>query len=171
MVITVSRTIRSNPSAVWGFYPSRHRGFALSVLRLPIARTVSDKTCPLLTSTDTRVSATIPRHNSRFIFGARRSISSMSVPSKISAIGVNKTGDFDVIEKFELPAPQNAPGNILVKVRVSYLGNAPARAPHGSQTGGLKSVVYACRSITQVSISSTRTTGTYHANLVFRAAA
>ncbi len=42
----------------------------------------------------------------------------MSLPAKIQAIGVNKTGDFDVIEKLELPLPQNAPGNVLVKVRL-----------------------------------------------------
>ncbi|TBU61183.1 NAD(P)-binding protein [Dichomitus squalens] len=41
----------------------------------------------------------------------------MSLPSKISAIGINKTGDFDVIEKLELPFPQNAPGNVLIKVQ------------------------------------------------------
>ncbi len=40
----------------------------------------------------------------------------MSFPSKIQAIGINKTGDFDVIEKLELPFPQPAPGNVLVKV-------------------------------------------------------
>lgn len=40
----------------------------------------------------------------------------MSLPAKIQAIGINKTGDFDVIEKLELPLPQNAPGNVLVKV-------------------------------------------------------
>ncbi len=31
------------------------------------------------------------------------------------AIGINKTGDFEVIEKIELPVPANAPGNVLVK--------------------------------------------------------
>ena len=41
----------------------------------------------------------------------------MSLPSKIQAVGINKTGDFDVIEKFELPFPQNGPGNVLIKVR------------------------------------------------------
>ena len=41
----------------------------------------------------------------------------MSLPSTISAIGINKTGDFDVIEKLEVPAPQHAPANLLIKVR------------------------------------------------------
>ena len=41
----------------------------------------------------------------------------MSLPAKIKAIGINKAGDFDVIEELELPLPQNAPGNVLVKVR------------------------------------------------------
>ncbi|KAI0711294.1 NAD-P-binding protein [Earliella scabrosa] len=40
----------------------------------------------------------------------------MSLPAKMQAIGINRTGDFDVIEKLELPVPQNAPGNVLVKV-------------------------------------------------------
>ncbi|RPD65638.1 NAD-P-binding protein [Lentinus tigrinus ALCF2SS1-7] len=39
-----------------------------------------------------------------------------SFPSKIQAIGINKTGDFDVIEKLELPFPQQEPGNVLIKV-------------------------------------------------------
>ncbi|KAI0711151.1 NAD-P-binding protein [Cerioporus squamosus] len=39
-----------------------------------------------------------------------------SLPSKIQAIGIHKTGDFDVIEKLELPFPQVEPGNVLVKV-------------------------------------------------------
>ncbi|RPD65639.1 NAD-P-binding protein [Lentinus tigrinus ALCF2SS1-7] len=42
---------------------------------------------------------------------------SESLPSKVQAIGINKTGDFDAIEKFELPFPQNQPGNVLVKVQ------------------------------------------------------
>lgn len=41
----------------------------------------------------------------------------MSLPLTISAIGINKTGDFDVIEKLEVPAPQNALANLLIKVR------------------------------------------------------
>ncbi|KAI0764849.1 hypothetical protein C8Q74DRAFT_1004381 [Fomes fomentarius] len=40
----------------------------------------------------------------------------MSLPETIHAIAINKAGDFDVIEKLELPFPQNAPGNVLVKV-------------------------------------------------------
>ncbi|KAL7284114.1 NAD-P-binding protein [Trametes coccinea BRFM310] len=43
-------------------------------------------------------------------------MSTAQLPAKMQAIGINKTGDFDVIEKFELPVPQNAPGNVLVKV-------------------------------------------------------
>ncbi|KAI9063529.1 NAD-P-binding protein [Trametes sanguinea] len=43
-------------------------------------------------------------------------MSTAQLPAKMQAIGINKTGDFDVIEKLELPVPQNAPGNVLVKV-------------------------------------------------------
>ena len=42
----------------------------------------------------------------------------MSLPTTMNAVGINKTGDFDVIEKFELPVPQPAPGDVLVKVRL-----------------------------------------------------
>ena len=45
----------------------------------------------------------------------------MSLPTTMNAVGINKTGDFDVIEKFELPVPQPAPGNVLVKVRPPLL--------------------------------------------------
>ncbi len=58
----------------------------------------------------------------------------MSFPSKIQAIGINKTGDFDVIEKLELPFPQPAPGNVLVKVcrevQLSSTRDTPAN-PYG----------------------------------------
>ncbi|KAI0944847.1 hypothetical protein AcW1_001678 [Taiwanofungus camphoratus] len=40
----------------------------------------------------------------------------MSFPSKMQAITISKTGDFDVIEKTEMPFPHSAPGNILVKL-------------------------------------------------------
>ncbi|KZT70507.1 NAD(P)-binding protein [Daedalea quercina L-15889] len=40
----------------------------------------------------------------------------MSFPSQIKAVGIHKTGDFDVIEELSLPFPGNAPGNVLVKV-------------------------------------------------------
>ncbi|CDO75013.1 hypothetical protein BN946_scf184965.g15 [Trametes cinnabarina] len=43
-------------------------------------------------------------------------MSTTQLPVKMQAVGVNRTGDFDVIEKLELPVPQNAPGDILVKV-------------------------------------------------------
>lgn len=39
----------------------------------------------------------------------------MSYPSQIKAVGIHKTGDFDVIEDLALPFPENAPGNVLVK--------------------------------------------------------
>jgi len=40
----------------------------------------------------------------------------MSFPSQIKAVGIHKTGDFDVIEDLALPFPENAPGNVLVKM-------------------------------------------------------
>jgi len=40
----------------------------------------------------------------------------MSFPSKISAITIAKAGDFDVIEKTEVPFPEVKPGHVLVKV-------------------------------------------------------
>lgn len=40
----------------------------------------------------------------------------MSFPSQIQAVGIHKTGDFDVIEDLKLPFPKNAQGNVLVKV-------------------------------------------------------
>ncbi|KAI8986772.1 NAD-P-binding protein [Trametes punicea] len=43
-------------------------------------------------------------------------MSATPLPANMQAIGINKTGDFDVIEKLELPVPQNAPGHVLVKV-------------------------------------------------------
>jgi hypothetical protein len=48
------------------------------------------------------------------------SSSTMSLPDKIHAIGVEKTGDFDVIQDLELPFPKQAPGDILIKVE--YVG-------------------------------------------------
>lgn len=43
------------------------------------------------------------------------------LPTKINAVGINRTGDFDVIENtIELPIPANAPGNILVKARREF---------------------------------------------------
>ena len=41
----------------------------------------------------------------------------MSIPKTMQAVGIHQTGDFDVIDKFELPVPENAPGHVLVKVR------------------------------------------------------
>ena len=57
--------------------------------------------------------------NSRGFSFRSTAYTEMSLPSKIQAVGINKTGDFDVIEKFELPFPQNQPGNVLIKVRRS----------------------------------------------------
>ncbi|KAJ2999999.1 hypothetical protein NUW54_g6856 [Trametes sanguinea] len=72
---------------------------------------------------------TIPRSapSTLFLLRQARAIRTMSIaqlPAKMQAIGINKTGDFDVIEKLELPVPQNAPGNVLVKVGglTSYSG-------------------------------------------------
>ncbi|KAJ3010261.1 hypothetical protein NUW54_g2540 [Trametes sanguinea] len=67
------------------------------------------------------VCLTIPRSapSTLFLLRQARAIRTMSIaqlPAKMQAIGINKTGDFDVIEKLELPVPQNAPGNVLVKV-------------------------------------------------------
>ncbi|KAI0717224.1 NAD-P-binding protein [Cerioporus squamosus] len=39
-----------------------------------------------------------------------------SLPSTMRAVGINKTGDFDVIEQLELPVPVPKPDEILVKV-------------------------------------------------------
>ncbi|KAH9852519.1 hypothetical protein C2E23DRAFT_885659 [Lenzites betulinus] len=36
------------------------------------------------------------------------------LPTKINAVGINRTGDFDVIENIELPILANAPRNILI---------------------------------------------------------
>lgn len=41
----------------------------------------------------------------------------MSLPSKIQAITISKTGDYDVIEKTEIPLPENGPSNVLVKIQ------------------------------------------------------
>ncbi|KAI0646415.1 NAD-P-binding protein [Trametes meyenii] len=43
-------------------------------------------------------------------------MSALQLPKTIHAVGINKTGDFDVIEDLELPFPQNTPGNVLVKI-------------------------------------------------------
>ncbi|KAI0777784.1 NAD-P-binding protein [Trametes elegans] len=44
------------------------------------------------------------------------SMATSQLPKTMHAIGVNKTGDFDVIEKFELPVPVPEPAHVLVKV-------------------------------------------------------
>lgn len=41
----------------------------------------------------------------------------MTYPSTIKAVGINKTGDVDVIEDLTLPFPEQKPGDLLVKVR------------------------------------------------------
>ncbi|KAM5543352.1 hypothetical protein V8D89_003226 [Ganoderma adspersum] len=43
-----------------------------------------------------------------------------SLPSKIAAIGISKTGDVDVIEKLDLPFPSPAPDQFIIKV--AYAG-------------------------------------------------
>lgn len=40
----------------------------------------------------------------------------MTYPSTIKAVGINKTGDVDVIEDLTLPFPEQKPGELLVKV-------------------------------------------------------
>ena len=42
----------------------------------------------------------------------------MTFPATISVIGATETGDFDVIKKLEVPFPQLAPNQILVKVLI-----------------------------------------------------
>jgi NADPH2:quinone reductase len=42
----------------------------------------------------------------------------MSIPEKVKAIGIEKTGDFDVIQDLELPFPTPKPDEIVVKVEV-----------------------------------------------------
>ena len=42
----------------------------------------------------------------------------MSFPATVSAIGINKTGGFEVGEKVEVPFPTQKPNQILVKVSV-----------------------------------------------------
>ena len=41
----------------------------------------------------------------------------MSFPATVSAIAINETGGFDVIEKLEVPFPQQKPNEIVLKVR------------------------------------------------------
>lgn len=41
----------------------------------------------------------------------------MPFPQTIEAITIAKTGDVDVIEKTEVPFPEVAPGNVVIKVR------------------------------------------------------
>lgn len=41
----------------------------------------------------------------------------MTYPSTIKGVGINKTGDVDVIEDLTLPFPEQKPGELLVKVR------------------------------------------------------
>ena len=40
----------------------------------------------------------------------------MSLPQKMKAVGINKTGDFDVIEDLEVPVPTPASDALLIKV-------------------------------------------------------
>ncbi|KAI1798102.1 NAD(P)-binding protein [Ganoderma leucocontextum] len=95
------------------------------LFRLPSYRVPQSLTKAL--ACDGRSFFLTPHHCSRVQLPARTLHSStrtfattpaakMSLPSTIAAIGINKTGDFDVIEKLELPAPQNAPTNVLIKV-------------------------------------------------------
>ncbi|KAK0500765.1 hypothetical protein EDD18DRAFT_1145765 [Armillaria luteobubalina] len=43
-----------------------------------------------------------------------------SFPSTVQAVSIQRTGDFDVIEKARLPFPKEVPGNLVVKV--DYFG-------------------------------------------------
>lgn len=40
----------------------------------------------------------------------------MSLPETIQAIGINKTGGLEVVEKLTIPLPKPAPDQMLVKV-------------------------------------------------------
>ena len=47
---------------------------------------------------------------------AYTSVAKMSFPATVSAIAINETGSFDVIEKLEVPFPQQKPNEIVLKV-------------------------------------------------------
>jgi NADPH2:quinone reductase len=47
----------------------------------------------------------------------------MSYPTKIKAVGINETGDVEVIQDLEVPFPDVKPTDLLVKV------NHPALLP------------------------------------------
>lgn len=80
-------------------------------------------------------------------------MSTAQLPAKMHAIGINQTGDFEVIEKIELPVPANAPGNVLVK----------ACPPSVYAIGRADVVACLRRSIMEASTSSIRTIGEYTA--------
>ena len=54
-------------------------------------------------------------------------MSSISLPSRITAIGISKTGDVDVIEKLDLPFPSPAPGQFVIKVSQIHSGSSEFR--------------------------------------------
>jgi NADPH:quinone reductase len=44
----------------------------------------------------------------------------MSFPEKIHAFTIAKTGDFDVLEKTEVPFPKQGPSDLIIKI--SHVG-------------------------------------------------
>jgi NADPH:quinone reductase len=44
----------------------------------------------------------------------------MSYPSTVKAVGINKTGGFEVIEDLELPFPEVKPTDFLIKATHSF---------------------------------------------------
>ena len=49
-------------------------------------------------------------------------------PSKITAIGISKTGDLDVIQELELPFPSPTPTQLVIKVHQSRYGHVSESA-------------------------------------------
>lgn len=41
----------------------------------------------------------------------------MSYPTKIKAVGINETGDVEVIQNLEVPFPELKPSDLLIRVR------------------------------------------------------
>lgn len=64
--------------------------------------------------------ALISPHRWSFEFCSRK-YSAMSFPSTVKAITIAKTGDFDVIEKTEIPFPEVAPNHVVIKVRPTFI--------------------------------------------------
>jgi hypothetical protein len=50
-----------------------------------------------------------------------RHLSTMSLPETVQAIGINKTGDLEVLEKLTVPFPKQAPDQLIVKVTTAVV--------------------------------------------------